>query len=44
AIADAYPDSLAAKAIYDHVHSAEMAKVLDTDKTIAELRDWLATM
>lgn len=44
AIADAYPDTMAAKAIYDSVHSAEMAKVLDTDKTIAELRDWLAAM
>ncbi|MBR6372151.1 MAG: hypothetical protein IKS20_03120, partial [Victivallales bacterium] len=43
-LADAYPDSLGAKAIRENLAAGMYDKVMDTEKTIQELRDWLASV
>ncbi len=41
ALADAYPDSLGAKAINENLAAGMYDKIMDTDATAKELRDWL---
>jgi hypothetical protein len=40
-IADAYPDSMPGKMIHKLLERGEVAWVLDTEKSIAELKAWL---
>jgi hypothetical protein len=41
ALADAYPGSLGAKAINENLAAGMYDKIVDTDATAKELRDWL---
>ena len=40
-IADAYPDSVPGQMIHKLLEREEVAKVLDTEKSLAELQEWL---